>query len=204
MKSLAFILLFLLFLGCETDTSDQQPAIEEIVETETNDTIVEISTPSNNTNAESLFLLQREKAGLFEIGIAAHKVEMIAAQNNNIEILPIDRMIEGMPAPALEVTINETKALLLEISETDSLIYRIQIETDLFKTVNGIGIGSSYQDLEANYTFDQIHWGDEGQPVVIIEEDNFSFMLESGDWWQNGEVSEEVPAETKVTKIILW
>lgn len=204
MKSLTLIFLVLLFFACEKDTSEVQVTSEVVVETGTNDIVTEISTTSNTSDFQSLFLLQKGKAGLFEIGITANKVEMITVEYSNIEIQEVDRMIEGIQAPALELTINGTKALLLEMSEGDSVVYRIEIDMDIFKTENGICVGSSYQDLEANYAFDEIHWGDAGQPVVIIEEDNFSFMLEPGDWWQMGEVTEEVPPETKIAKIILW
>jgi len=210
MKSLTFIFLVLLFFACEKNTSEEQVSTMETVETvetvetDTNDIDTDISITSNTSDLESLFLLQEGKVGLFEIGITVDKAEMIAIEYGNIEIQDVDRMIEGMPSPALELTINGTKALLLEMSEDDSVIYRIEIDVDIFKTENGICVGSSYQDLKTNYTFDEIHWGDAGQPVVIIEEDNFSFMLEQGDWWQMGEVTEEVPPETKVIKIILW
>jgi len=196
----------LLFFACENNSTELQNTSEVVVETETNNDnmVTEISTTSNIDNLASLFLLQKGKAGLFEIGITADKAEMIAIEYGNIEIQEVDRMIEGMSAPALELTINGTKAILLEMSEDDSVIYRIEIDADIFKTESGICVGSSYHDLESNYTFDEIHWGDTGQPVVIIEENGFSFMLEPGDWWNMGEGVENIPADTKISKIILW
>lgn len=204
MKSLTLILLFILILGCETETPEVQTTVQEVVQTETNNTVDEISSNSNTYSPDSLFLLQREKAGLFEIGITESKAMMLASEYSDFEIQRIERMIEGMPSPALELTINGTRTLLLEISEGDSVVYRIEIDADILKTINGISVGSSYQDLETYYTFSEIHWGDAGAPLVIIEEENISFVLESGDWWQNGEVTEEIPSETEVTKIIIW
>ena len=157
MRSLTFIFLALLFFACEKDTSEPQVIAEVDIETKTNGIVNEISTTSNLSDLQSLFLLQKGKAGLFEIGITADKAEMVAIEYSNAEIQKVDRMIEGMPAPALELTINGAKALLLEMSEGDSLIYRIEIDVDIFKTENGICVGSSYHDLEANYTFDEIH-----------------------------------------------
>ncbi len=213
MKFLFLITAAILVLAC--GAAEEAP-VSEIVQEE----LPALAATSENTETASeiqaetvaeevfdesaLYAIRNESAGLFQIGITQQKAEELALQYDNVTVEEIDLFTEGMPAPAIELTFNTGETVILEISESDQTVYRIEIYSSLFKTEEGIGTGSSYDDLQNNYSIDGIAWGDGGDPLVIVEEAGLSFMLEPGDWWQMGDVEGEIPEDTEVTAIILW
>jgi len=213
MKFLFLITAAILVLACgaaeEAPVSEivqeELPALAATSEnTETASEIQAETVAEDVFNESALYTIRNESAGLFQIGITQQKAEELALQYNNVTVEEIDLFTEGMPAPAIELTFNTGETVILEISESDQTVYRIQIYSSLFKTEEGIGTGSSYDDLENNYSFDGVVWGDGGDPLVIVEESGLSFMLEPGDWWQMGDVEGEIPGNTGITAVILW
>lgn len=213
MKSLFIVTAAILLLACGTEEETTVPEIaqEELssisATNENTETVTEVTAEivvEEVLDDAALYTIQNENAGLFRIGITQDKVEELALQYNNVTVEEIDLFTEGMPAPALELTFDSGETVILEISEGDQTVYRIEIYSDLFKTEEGIGTGSSYDDLENNYSFDGVVWGDGGNPLVIVEESSLSFMLEPGDWWQMGDVEGEIPGDTEITAVILW
>lgn len=213
MKLLFLITAAILILACgaEEETpvpelvQEELPALTTTDEnTETTTEVVAETIVEEVLDDAALYTIQNENAGLFHIGITQEKVEELALQYNNVTVEQIDLFTEGMPSPALELTFNTGETAILEISETDQTVYRIVIYSSLFRTEEGIGTGSSYDDLESNFEFDGIAWGDGGDPIVIVEESGLSFMLEPGDWWQMGDVEGEIPGDTEITAVILW
>ncbi len=201
MKSLIFIIPAILALSCNSNGSEEETIIPEITVEETVSEELPVIT---ETDTGMMYVLRNESVGLFEIGITQEKVEELAPEYGNVEITEIDLMTEGMPAPALQLTFDNSGVIILQINESDLTVYRIEVYSDLFTTEEGIGIGSSYDDLESNYTFDGIAWGDDGNPLVIVPEAGMSFLIEPGDWWQMGNVEGDIPGDTEVTAIILW
>ena len=157
-------------------------------------------------NTDILYTLDMNLAGLFESGMSKEEVKELSKLYGEVEIEEVDLMAEGMSTPALELTFegDESKSLVLQLSEMDSTVCRIEIYSDKFKTNRGIGIGSTFSDIVNNYWYDGPVWGEEGDLVIIAEEINMSFTLEAGDWWQSGEVEGEIPGDTKITKIFTW
>ncbi|MCK5035034.1 MAG: hypothetical protein KAS73_04005 [Candidatus Sabulitectum sp.] len=213
MRSLFLITAAILLLACgaEDETPVTEIAQEELPatlsaneNTETTTEVVAETIVEEVLDDAAFYTIQNENAGLFHIGITQEKVEELALQYGNVTVEEIDLFTEGMPAPALELTFNTGETVILEISERDQTVYRIEIYSGLFKTEEGIGTGSSYDDLENNYSFDGVVWGDGGDPLVIVEESGLSFMLEPGDWWQMGDVEGEIPGDTEITAVILW
>ena len=204
-------ILLLVACGTEEETpvteivQEELPAITATNEsTETTTEVVAETVVEEVLDDAALYTIQNESAGLFHIGITQQKVEELALQYDNVTVEEIDLFTEGMPAPAVQLTFNTGETVILEISETDQIVYRIEIYSSLFKTEEGIGVGSSYDDLESHYSFDGVAWGDGGDPLVIVEEAGLSFMLEPGDWWQMGDVEGTIPGNTGITAVILW
>ncbi|MCK5132767.1 MAG: hypothetical protein KAR40_11515 [Candidatus Sabulitectum sp.] len=205
MKSLIFIIPAILALACGTNGSEEQNSAVEIIEEETASEEVLVNTAANTDSyPDMMYVIRNGSVGLFEIGIVKDKVEELALVYDNVEIEEIDLMAEGMPTPTLELTFDGSETITLQLGEADFTVCRIEVNTSLFTTAEGIGIGSTYGDLESNYVFDGIAWGDGGDPLVIVEEAGLSFIIEPGDWWQMGDVEGEIPGDTEVTAIILW
>ncbi|MCK5786615.1 MAG: hypothetical protein KAH54_08675 [Candidatus Sabulitectum sp.] len=198
MRSLLLMIGAILILACGTE--EEAP----VQETLTEETPAMEETDATAGEELELYVIQDGAAGLFGMDITPEEVEEIALLYGNVTAEEIDLMIEGSPYPAIELTFINSGTVLLELGEYDSTVFRIQINSELFKTAEGIGIGSTYDVLEANYLFDGIAWGDGGEPLVIVEEAGLSFFIEPGDWWQMGDVEGEIPGDTEVTAIILW
>ena len=164
---------------------------------------------SEGVNTDIMYALGKDRAGLFECGMPAEDVEALSLLYGEVEIIEVDLMTEGTSNPVLELTLdNDTsKTLVLELIETDDSIWsiwRIGIFSDRFMTEEGIGIGSTYEDLEDNYLIDGVFWGEHGDPCAVVEALSMTFILELGDWWQMGEVVGEIPGDTKIVRILKW
>ncbi len=207
MKSILFLIPVILVLACgansvEEENTAQVEETQEVADTEVTDNhAAEISAEQEEPNNYNILV---GAAGGFEIGITGDKVREVVNIYGNIEVEEIDLNIEGYPTPALELTLDSGESMLLYLNEDDNTVYRIKTNSDLFTTAQGIGCSSTYADLENSYTFEEVSWGDSGDPVVIIEEQQMSFVLEPGDWWQMGDFQGDVPADTGINSIILW
>ncbi len=157
-------------------------------------------------NTDIMYALGKDHAGLFKCGMTAEDVEAVSELYGEVDIVMIDLMAEGMSTPAIELTFeNETsEALIFQLSEMDRSICRIEIYSDRFVTDEGIGIGSTYADLNIIYLFEGVFWGDSGEPVAVVEDLSMSFVLQQGDWWQMGEVVGEIPGDTEIVYIFGW
>lgn len=154
---------------------------------------------------KELFLLENGRAGLFMVGMNGEVVGEVAQAYGDVELEEVDLMLEGMSAPAIEITFPQdtSEALVLELDIEDATVYRINITSDRFMTNSGIGTASTFSDLQDNYQFEDFFWTDYGYPFIIIEELDASVILEPGEWWVLGEVEGTVPPETKVESILI-
>ena len=221
MKSLSLfiILAAVLATGCGSAPDDEGTAIpeevelEEVVETEQPVEIVEEVADVNpevltETAEESeeklcaLYFLNNETAGLFTIGASVSEVEELAQQYPEIQLEHIELMAEGMAYPAIQLTLDNNQTVTLEL--IDNTVSRIAVYSELFATDCCVGVGSTYDELAANYDFGELEWGDAGDPIAIVEEAGMSFLIEPGDWWQMGDVQGDIPADTKIKAILIW
>jgi len=158
--------------------------------------------------SSNLFTLGENHAGIFECDATVENVEELAALYGEVEIEEVDRMAEGMSYPVLELTFEDDthKSLVLELIENEQSIWRIWrigVFSDRFMTEEGIGIGSTYEDLENSYLIEGVFWGESGDPCVVVQAPHMSFILEQGDWWQMGEVVGEIPGDTEIISILV-
>ena len=220
MKTLVLMVPVILVLGCGTgeelpaaDTTTDENSPAEIADsTEPVDTsAVETDAQPEETPSESdsvteaiLYTLKPGIVGVFAVGSSEHDTFEASLVYSNGTIEEIELVAEGMAYPALKMNFEDSGSILLELSDTDRTVCRIDINSPLFKTEEGVGIGSTYDDLLSNYSFNGISWGDNGDPLVVVEEAGMSFLLDPGDWWQMGEVQGEIPGDTEVTSVIIW
>jgi len=210
MKSICFFVFAVLVatLACGSGGSDEETAVQTVTEDRTPDSssaaVTNGELPVTVDDSGTLYLLENGSAGLFAIGLTKDQVEEFSPRYGNVEVREIDLMAEGMATPALELTLEDSGKLILQLSEADFTVCRITVNSSLFTTEQGIGVGSSYANLDSFYDFDGLQWGDGGEPVAIVEDAGMSFIIASGDWWQAGSVEGEVPGDARITGIILW
>jgi len=217
MKTLVLIVAVILIPGCGTggelpaaDTAQNELSPAGTTEgADTSVTVTEelpeetVPEPVEVTD-EILYTLKSGIAGVFAVGSSEDDTFEASLVYSSGTIEEIELMAEGMAYPALEMNFDDSGSILLELSDTDRTVCRIEINSPLFKTEEGVGIGSTYDDLLNNYSFDGISWGDNGDPLVVVEEAGMSFLLEPGDWWQMGEVQGDIPGNTEITSVLVW
>lgn len=207
MKLLMLLAGALLILACDADNSeevlpttesDADVAVEVVVEPETE---VEVEV---EVEVDSLYLLDNGSAGLFSIYMTRDEILEATAHYDNLVVEEIELMAEGMATPAIVLTFESSGAILLELTEDEGYVVRIFVGSNLFVTEDGISTDSFFGDLVSNYEVGDVVWGAEGNPVAIVQEIGMSFILSPGDWWQQGDVVGEIPADTELKAIILW
>lgn len=156
-------------------------------------------------NDEDFFLLGNGRAGLFEVGMSGEIIAEIAQAYGDIELEEVDLMLEGMHAPAISITFpqDSSETMVLELDIENATVYRINVYSDRFVTDRGIGTASTFGDLQANYVFEGVFWGESGNPLVIIEELNASVILVPGEWWNIGVLEENIPPDTRISSFLI-
>jgi hypothetical protein len=216
MKILAFVVPVVLILGC--GTGEELPAVNTTTDegspVETADSTELIAAPeelpeealsdSSGYTEEMLYTLKAGIAGVFAIGSSEHDTFEASLVYSNGTVNSVEVMQEGMVSTAVEMDFGDSGKITMDLSDSDHSVCRIMVDSPLFQTEEGIGTGSTYDELLNNYSFDGIYWGDNGDPLVVVEEAGMSFLLEPGDWWQMGEVQGDVPGNTEITSIIIW
>ncbi len=127
----------------------------------------------NGANDEELFTLDTSRVGLFEVGINESDIPEIAAAYGNVTLEEVDLMLEGMSAPAVEITFpgEPSAGIVLEIEpDGPGNVYRIKVLSDRFRTVDGIGVSSTVADIREFFDFQEVYWGEGGNPFIFIEE----------------------------------
>lgn len=198
-------LLMLLALSCGADGSDTEQESEVEAASEPVAVLAENETESTDTTDEELFLLGNGRAGLFEVGMNREVIEEVAQAYGDVELEEVDLMLEGMHAPAIEITFPQdtSESLVLELDIEDATVYRINVYSDRFVTDRGTGPGSTFSDLQDNYRFEGVFWGETGNPLVIIEELNASVILVPGEWWNIEVLEENIPPDTKISSFLI-
>ncbi len=198
--SVLIILLSVLTLSCGADSSDtaQEPEVEAASEPD-----ADVAEPV--VDDEDLFLLGNGRAGLFEVGMSSEVIAEIAQAYGDVELEEVDLMLEGMHAPAIEITFPQdtSESLILELDIEDATVYRIEVNSDRFLTDRGTGTASTLGDLRDNYQFEGVFWSEVGNPLVIIEELNASVILVPGEWWNIGVLEENIPPDTKISSFLI-
>lgn len=141
-------------------------------------------------------LLASEKAGAVTIGMSADEVYGLF-ETDSISLF--DQFLEGTFSPALRI---KGEGLVAEL-ECDK-VSRIKVNSDLYKTKSGLGVGSTLKALLAEYPGAQFFQG-EGNYVIYVGSLHMSFMLsqEGLDEQKYYDTLEDFPAATKVAQILV-
>jgi hypothetical protein len=153
-------------------------------------------------------IIERHRIGPVEIGMSERQL---------VDAFPSDRrqlvglQLEGMPAPAylLEVAgATQRGGIVAELisGRGGRTVWRIQVRDPAFRTVAGIGIGSTVSDLRAVYHLDNMAQG-EGQVAVVVAALAASFFLDQtgpggGELWKL-RTPTLVPGTVKIDGILL-
>ena len=155
--------------------------------------------------AEPPFVVERARVGPVVIGADAEAVYEAFGSRARL----VDLQLEGMLSPALELKLYGARlgpSIIAEIGSAGGrrVITRIHVLSPSLRTKEGIGIGSTYEELRARYAVDWVAWG-EGAFFARVEAQGMSFELDpygSPDL-QSTRDPGKVPKDIRIVSIML-
>ncbi|MFC1489573.1 hypothetical protein ACFL6K_00010 [Candidatus Latescibacterota bacterium] len=161
---------------------------------------------AENQDEKNDFLLQKEMAGRLKLGMNSN--DLYSIFNKNMTKV-IDLKLEGNYCPAIAIFFDEKMekpSLVAEISQEDDWhVWRIRVYDKRYKTKEGIGIGSTYGEINKTYSKKyNVGWShhSEGDLYVEITELKLHFELDvilSASWSRNN----IVPDDTKILSFVV-
>jgi hypothetical protein len=88
----------------------------------------------------------------------------------------------------------------------DCIIAKIRLTSPLYKTIKGIGVGSSIADLKKVYSIGRVSQGDEGLMVYIDEIPQLAFVVDAPGVkaGPNGLNGAQLPDDAKIKMIYMY
>ena len=163
--------------------------------------VVQIGTPTR------LPPIERHGVGSVIIGANAQTIYEAFAGRREL----VDLGYEGMLSPALLLRfpgLTQRDGVVAELvpGRGDLTVWRVEIRDPAFRTVKGIGVGSTVGELRSAYRLDSVLSG-EGNVVIRVEELAASFNLAQpgpggSELWRIRD-PESVPDSVKIASVLL-
>ena len=152
------------------------------------------------------FVLTKGRAGHIRIGMPIEELQAQLREGHLLQDTTLS--LEGQDYTAYIFKENNASAGLLveQLCEPECRVWRIRVRDHAYKTPQGIGIGSTYSDLQQHYTINYISLGESGL-VAVAEDAGLSFLLDTakmGKLPQHKLKPADVPANTLVKAILIY
>lgn len=157
---------------------------------------------NDKVSVEKSFILKEHTAYGVKVGFTKDQVYERFPKE---DIKMIDLFLEGMPAPAMEISIDSKPCLMAEL--VNDKVYRIRVLDPRFKTPEGIRIGSTLKELEKAYN-EVIFGSGEGSIFARVRAVHMAFELDCVDKvpleWYKTHDRDLIDDDTKIIKILVF
>ena len=151
------------------------------------------------------WVVERGRVGPVSIGAEADSIYSTFRERAKL----IDLKLEGHLSPALEIKLfgaQLTASLIAEIGPANDrlVVTRIHIMDPALRTKEGIGVGSTLEELRSRYRIDWVRSG-EGGLFARVEELAASFQLDTSGPMKLWSIRDpqQVPATVRIMSIML-
>jgi hypothetical protein len=128
--------------------------------------VVVIGCVSDRVSPESDFLITGNSIGRVKLG---QRKEEVVASYQNRQVKEVDLLLEGMPAPAVQVYDQGALLLTAEIDLDKGTVYRISTNNERFRTEDNIGVGSTLGAVKSKYGAPESVARGEGELYAIFK-----------------------------------
>ena len=150
------------------------------------------------------YLLKKNQFGDFKAGMLLDSALSLA---NQYYIIEEDKIrIEGEVFLVYNIILDNSKIFKIEPDCGENCrVYRYWLHSDKFKTAEGLGVGSTIQDILNTYELEDYTYG-EGAIFLSVKELNYSFRIEQDfipeAWWATMNFH-KLPKNSRIDMIIL-
>jgi len=128
---------------------------------------------------QGTIVVERSRVGTVSIGATAESIYREFGDRAKL----VDLKLEGHLSPALEIKLFGAQlvaSMIAEIGPADStlVVTRIHVVDPSLRTKDGIGVGSTYEELRSRYSIDRVGSG-EGSFFARVEALGISFQLDT-------------------------
>ncbi|QCR21053.1 mechanosensitive ion channel protein MscS [Pontibacter sp. SGAir0037] len=204
MKGIIYAVL--LGVGMAACLADQNNNADETTEAESTTTPTLPAGDRGLTPDASFFIIGKGKVGPIRIGMPV--ADLRPQLSSQITFTDTTLQQEGQQYTAFVLRPEQdANGLLVEQQcDTDCRIWRINIQSQDYKTTKGIGVGSKFSEVQANYPISTISQA-EGNLVAVSEQAGLSFVLNKSqvDLNRSGDLAPaDIPANTLVQRLLVY
>lgn len=200
----SFFYAILLGIGMATCMSERNSSDTDEL---TNDEIITSATTVSEGRIQdpSLFVIAQGRVGNIKVGMPVQDMR----QQVSAALSIADTMLqqEGRESTAYHLRPKgERHGLLIEQQcQKNCRVWRINVNSQEFKTAKGIGVGSKYDEVQQLYPISHISQ-EEGQLIAVSEKAGISFILSStaGSIPDQTLTPSDIPANTIVKSLLVY
>ncbi len=135
----------------------------------------------NHTNIDSTYLISDGKVGKLEINMDAAKLSSIFPA----EKMKVKKSSSGDDEYATYKIYGDNKKMAIEIESLCAdicMVSRISVFSSQYKTLSGVGVGSSFAEVKKNYSMKYIIGGEGNNIMIYVKEfRDVAFLVRASD-----------------------